>query len=248
MSGVELGLIALVGFLVSIMSAIASGGGGFVMTPLLILLGLSPAQAIATGKVGGLAVTLGSLSGMKGRVSGAHDKKKLLILLLLAFIAGLLAPKVIVTLDSGLYEKFLGVFLVLVGPLIYFKKIGHQSKKISPMQEKFGFLLVFTTLLLQGIFSTGMGIFVSLAMISGLGLDALDANINKRTTQLVLNSTILVSLFTSGLIVWSTALIVIVGNFIGSYIGGKIAVKKGNKLVSLMLAALAFISGILLLL
>ncbi|MBX4188923.1 hypothetical protein KW792_02375, partial [Candidatus Saccharibacteria bacterium] len=46
----------------SILSGMAGGGGGFIITPFLIAIGLTPQQSIATGKVGALGLDTGSLA------------------------------------------------------------------------------------------------------------------------------------------------------------------------------------------
>ena len=50
----KLVILGAVSLLMSILSGIGGGGGGFIMTPLAIFLGLTPQQAIASGKIGGL--------------------------------------------------------------------------------------------------------------------------------------------------------------------------------------------------
>jgi len=45
----QLLIYGVTGFVMSVFSGIAGAGGGFVMTPLLILLGLTPAQAVSSG-------------------------------------------------------------------------------------------------------------------------------------------------------------------------------------------------------
>ena len=69
---IELVIIFAATLLVGILSAIAGGGGGLIMTPLLIFLGLSPAQSVATGKISGLSLSLGSIRGMKGVKVGSR--------------------------------------------------------------------------------------------------------------------------------------------------------------------------------
>lgn len=243
----DLGLFILViaSFFSSIMGAIASGGGGFIMTPLLILFGLTPAQAVATGKISGLATTVGSLGGMRG--IRMKDKRLLVILLALALLAGLISPRIIVNLGGDVYVIILGITLILIAPVIYLKKLGHFTKQVSKNHRIVGYFITFIALLLQGVFSSGLGIFVSIAMMAVLGLNALEANVSKRSVQLLLNSTIILSLVGTGLIIWRVALTVVFANLAGSYIGGKIAVKKGPRFVSFMLAVLAFMGGVALL-
>src|SRR5437868_731487 len=95
-----------VSFLMSIISAIGGGGGGFITTPLAIFLGLTPQQAIATGKIAGLGTTLGSLQGLtKAKI---HRWKIIVPLMLLATVVGLISPFVIKNLDNEVYRKLIG--------------------------------------------------------------------------------------------------------------------------------------------
>lgn len=246
MSGAELVIIGVIGFILSILSGIAGGGGGFIMTPLLIFFGLTPSQSIATGKLAGLAMAVGSLTGMKAK--GKLDKKLTIIITLLSIIAGVISARVIVGIDDEAYSVFIGLVLILIAPLMYFKKLGHTQKEVSITRKGIGYIGIFVFLLLQGIFSSGMGVLVSLAMMSGLGLTAIKTNIIRRTTQVVLNVVIIFSLIGSGLILWNVAAVLIVVNLVGSAIGGRIAIKRGNAFVSYVLAGLSLVSGIAILL
>ena len=245
MSPTELVIVGVVGFLLAILSGIAGGGGGFIMTPMLIFLGLSPAQAIATGKLGGLSMAIGSLAGM--RPNRKLDKNILIVAIILSIISGFLASKLIVGINEDIYGNILGVALIVIAPIMLIKKIGHQEKIISRNKKILGYIGLFVALFLQGILSGGFGVFVSVVLMSGLGLNAIQSNITKRITQLVLNSVIVLSLIGSGLILWNVALVMIIVNLLGSAIGGRIAVRKGSSFVSNVMAGLALFSGIALL-
>ena len=74
---INLLIILFFGFLVGFMSGLFGVGGGFLMTPLLIFMGIPPATAVGTESV----QILGS------SVSGAiaHSRKKILIMRLAYF-------------------------------------------------------------------------------------------------------------------------------------------------------------------
>lgn len=245
MSGVELFLVGIVGFILAIFSGIAGGGGGFIMTPMLILFGLSPAQAVATGKLGGFSMAIGSLYGMKS--SSKLNKSVVIIAIILSVLSGIIASQIIVSINEDVYGNILGVTLILIAPIMLIKKIGHVEKHITRNKKIVAYIGLFITLFLQGILSGGFGVFVSIVLMSGLGLSAIQANITKRYTQLVLNSVIIIGLVGSGLILWSVAAVMVAVNLIGSAIGGHIAIRKGAGFVSKVMAVLAFISGLALL-
>lgn len=245
MTLIDLVTVGFVGFLLAILSGIAGGGGGFIMTPMLIFLGLTPAQAVATGKLGGLSMAVGSLAGMKS--NRKLHKGILFASLVLSVLAGILASRLIVNLNEDVYGTVLGIALIVIAPVMLVKKIGHQEKSVSNTKKIFGFIGLFITLFLQGILSGGFGVFVSIMLMTGLGLDAIQANVNKRITQLVLNTVVTLSLISSGLILWNVALVLIVVNLLGSALGGRMAIKKGASFVSRVMAGLAFVSGLALL-
>ncbi len=236
-------LFAVAGFLSSIASGIAGAGGGFIMTPLQIFLGMTPAQAVATGKVSGLSVTVGSLFGMK-QVHGTVSRARIIPVMILALIVGLLVPFVIKTLDNDTYRVALGIILLLMIPVVIFKKTGLKRGNPKTWHKWAGGSLLGLALFLQGVFSGGLGTLVNLVLMGMMGMTATEANITKRWSQLILNITIVLGVVGSGLIIWYVALVGVISTFGGSYIGGRIAVRKGDVLIMRVMVVFMFISAL----
>jgi uncharacterized membrane protein YfcA len=236
-------IFGIAGFLSSIISGIAGAGGGFIMTPLGIFLGLSPAQAVSTGKFSGLSVTVGALFGMK-KAHGTVSWARIIPVMVLAFVVGLFVPLVIKSLDSEIYRTTLGVILILMIPVMMMKKIGIKRSNPNRVQKIVGGGLLTFALILQGIFSGGLGTLVNLALMGMLGMTALEANITKRWSQLILNAMIIVGVLGSGFIVWQVVVVGVITTFFGSMVGGRIAVRKGDSFIANVLIILMFISGI----
>jgi uncharacterized membrane protein YfcA len=241
----QLAIYGAVGFFVAIASGIAGAGGGFIMTPLLIFLGLSPAQAVSTGKFNGLAVTVGSLSGLSG-YRGKVSKAKIAAVMLLAFAVGLAAPYVIKSFESRYYRLALGILLLLMIPLMVYKKVGVRPARPSRVKQVLGGILLSASLFLQGIFSGGLGTLVNIVLMGMLGMTAAEANITKRWSQLILNTTIIFGVLGAGLIVWPAVAVSIVTGLGGSYIGGRLAVKKGDAFIVNVMLVLMLLAGLLL--
>lgn len=235
-------IIGTVGLLTSTVSGIGGGGGGFILTPLLIFLGLTPQQAVATGKFGGLGITLGSLEGLTR--AKVHRWKVILPLMLLATVIGLLAPLVITRLDNELYRTLLGILLIGLVPIIIIKKTGVKERQVQSWQKMLAVPVLIITMFMQAIFSGGMGSLVVLTLMGLLGMRALEANVTKRFSQVILNSLIVLGLLRSGLIIWQVAAMQFFVHSAGGYVGSKIAIKKGDKFIAYVFAALMFISGL----
>lgn len=239
----ELVLFGTVGFVMSVFSGIAGAGAGFVTTPLLIFLGVSPAQAVSSGKFTGLAVAIGSLSGM-GKATGAVAMRRVVPVVLLALAAGLVTPFIIKSLDSEFYRVALGVILLLMIPVVILKKVGLKPGHPKLWQKFAGGGLLSLALLLQGVFSGGLGSLVNVVLMGMLGMTALEANVTKRWSQLVLNTAIILGVVGSGLILWPVAAVGAAAALSGSFIGGSMAVRKGNAFIVHVMVALMFVSGI----
>lgn len=229
-------------FLTSILSGIAGGGGGFINTPLLIFFGLSPAQAVATGKLPGLSVSIASLGSMRN--TRIKSRKELVAIIALALVIGLIAPILITNLDSELYRRLLAVILLIMIPVLIIKRVGHTEKHVTSVKKILGYVLLVPALCLQAVFSAGMGNLVNAVLMSYLGMSALEASITKRYSQVVLNVVIVLGVLFSSLIVWPLALIGILSSAIGGYIGGRMAVKQGDIFVMRIFIVLMFISAI----
>jgi uncharacterized membrane protein YfcA len=242
----ELVIYGVLCFIANTFGGMAGGGAGFVVTPLAIFLGLSPAQAIASGKFGGLAVTLASLQRL--RREKLHSRKTVVPIMILAAAVGLVAPFAIVRLNSELYRNALGGMLLLMVPFVLFKKLGHTSKQTSDLQKTAGWILLVITLFIQAVFSGGLGTLVSLVLMGMMGMSAMEANVTKRFSQVLLNSVIVIGVIGSGVIVWQVALVSTITAGAGGFIGARIAVKKGNEFVSYIFVIFMLLAGLELLL
>jgi len=243
MHGWHLVIYGTAGLLMSILSGIAGAGAGFVMSPLAIVLGLSPAQAISSGKFNGLAVTIGSLTGLRAHKTQIH-KKRIVALMALALAVGLLVPYVIRAFDSRYYRLSLGVMLLLLIPVMIYKKVGIKPHTPTTAQKVLGSIFLTGSLFLQGAFSGGLGSLVNIVLMGFLGQTANEAHITKRLSQIVLNTTIIVSVIGDKLIVWQAAAVGASTMMVGSYIGGRIAVKKGDGFAIYIMLGLMFASSL----
>ncbi|MDB5170794.1 MAG: rane protein of unknown function [Candidatus Saccharibacteria bacterium] len=243
MSEWGLALFAVAGFISSIMSGIAGGGAAFITTPLAIFLGLTPGQAVATGKFSGLSVTIGSLSGMR-KAHGKVSKARVIPVMVLALAVGLVVPFIIKSLDSDVYRIALGIILLLMIPVVIFKKVGVKPHHPQLWQKWVGGALLTVSLLLQGIFSGGLGTLVNIVLMGILGMTAIEANLTKRWSALILNATIIAGVVGSGLVLWHVAAVGICSTFAGSFIGGRLAVRKGDVFIMRVMIVLMFVSAL----
>jgi uncharacterized membrane protein YfcA len=235
----------VVSLLSSIMSGMGGGGGGFIVMPYLIFIGLPPAQALATAKFGGLGVAGGALAAFKGK--GYVNKKLLWPLISITFMCALVSAWFVPQIDPVVLEKFIGVILLLAIPTLF---MDHGKLKPGPRSRPWiiaGFIVYALFTIVQTTVGTGMGALITIALMLLFGLNALSASATMRVPQAVQAVVLFILLAIQGLVVWAHGVAMLLGTVFGTFIGTKIAIKKGHSFVKLVLAGVMLVSGVALL-
>lgn len=239
-------LTVVVTIFIGIATSFTGGGGGLIGVPYLILIGLDPIQAIGTGKVGGLAVAAGSIP--KYLKADKIDKSLVYMLLPITLVASVLGPQLIFNIPEESLEQVLGVIILLMAPVMLFKKKNLKVHK-KPVGYKLylAMFLYFIVATIQAAFGSGTGTLLILVLMTIFGLPAINAGATRRAAGIPL-VTITVFIFAlGGHVVYLQAAGVAIGNYIGSRVGTKIALKKGNEWVTYALIVLLVVMGVKLL-
>jgi uncharacterized protein len=239
-------LTFFIAFVSSIFSGMSGGGGGFIIIPYFIAIGLSPANALATAKLGGIGVAIGSLTAFRGKgyVDKRYIKPFVIIMLVCALISAWLIPKI----DSQLFEKIIGAALLLLTPTLFIKRAAFQPGPRSRTMIIWGFIAYTFFSFAQTALGSGIGTMIVLVLMFLFGMDALHASATKRVTQAVQAVVLFVLLALQGLVVWAHAGASLLGTVLGTHIGTHIAMKRGTNFVKYVLAGVMIVSGIALLL
>jgi uncharacterized membrane protein YfcA len=238
-------VVFVVVFLASIFSGMSGGGGGLIVVPFLIAIGLSPQQAIATTKFGAIGFSGGGIAAFKKR--SFKNPGLLIFLTVLAFLISLIVPPIFKSINGNQFQIAIGLMMIALVPTTLSDKFGLRTKKTKINQKFYGGILLSFTLLLQGIFSSGVGVLNNLVLMSFFGLKVLDANAVQRVAALALNTFIVIALATTtNFIVWQYAIAGIIASFLGSYIGSDIAIARGERFAKYALALFMWVAGIVL--
>jgi uncharacterized membrane protein YfcA len=245
----ELLLFAIVNMLAAALSGAAGGGGGLISTPFLVVLGLSPATAIATAKFGGFGISAGtSTRFFKEKLT---HRKTIIIFSILGAIGGLAGSLLLVKFSNNeeLLEKIMGYIILCAGiPLLYIRNMGIKAT-VKPLYVKIiGSVLLSFTVLLQAALSTGMGALQMIVLMACFGMTAMTASATRRAMQLVVATVSLAVFIIAGIVDFRFGMVALVTSFIGGYIGAHIAVKKGNKFIINLFAITSFILALQLIL
>ncbi len=235
-------IVGVVGLVAGILSGIGGGGGGMIMIPTMIAVGLPPQVAVATGKMNGLGAALGGLSVFAK--SGQLRKDILKVMIPIALVVGLATPFIFTRIDSDIFQLILGIVLILMVPTLFLKKKLKAEK--SKKSKAAGYTAYTGVLTLQSLFGSGVGSLALFVLTLLFGTTKLQANATKRAITAVLTPVTFIALFIGGFVWLSYGLVGMVSMFIGTHIGAKIALKKGDQFVTVIMAVTTAVAGVLL--
>ena len=242
----DLAVVFCVGFVASILSGIAGGGGGFITAPFFILFGIPPQVAIATVKFGGIGITAGSLFRLRG--TGNIRTEYVIPLSILAVITGILGSYILVSLDTAVVTRLIGMLLLASAPLLFINKESGLIRLTPTLFAKgVGYVLYTCILLLQAAFGSGVGTILPLIMTNVWGFTFLESAATRRVPGMIGAFSALASYMVYGVVNYKYGIIILVGTFIGSWIGTHIALKQGNIFVKYVLCSVLVLAGIKLL-
>lgn len=245
----ELLLFGLINIFAGVLSGASGGGGGLITTPLMVLLGLSPAQAIATAKFGGLGVSIGaSRRFYKEKIT---DRRTIIVYSILGAAGALAGSLTLVYFQeySQVLEKLMGLAILILGvPLLYLRNAGLKPQHRPQWIKVIVLPLLAVSVFLQAVLSSGIGSLQMILFISGLGMTALTASATRRAMQLTIAIVALSVVMLAGLVDYTFGVTALVTSLIGGYLGAHVAIKRGNKFVINIFAVVSVILALQLIL
>jgi len=238
-------------FLVSIfagMYGVIAGGPSLVTIPTLIFFNVNPIIAIASNRVGFIGTCIAGL--YQFHVKKNISYKLALILALPALIGSFIGAKLIINVDEGIMEKIIGIFtlslliIALVKPNIGLKEI---KKEYTAYHYLAGIILSFLFGIYGGFYGAGIGTFISYVLVFIFGETFFRSAGTNKIPLLLLSLSASLVFFLEGIVVWSIAITIFLGSFLGSYISAAYADRIDNKYIKYMFLGVAGILGIKLL-
>ncbi len=240
----QLVLIFVITFFVRIVSVI-TGGGGLILIPLLVSIGLPPSVAIATNRLGAL--------GQKTSLFEFHRQQQIkwklgIQLLIPTTIGAVLGSLVVIHINQEIFKSILGIVILLCVPLIFFKqKVGVVEQQITPLRFRIGIVLTIIAGFIGGLFASSGIWFTYLFFFFGLTM------LQAAATRKIIGFAIIVSslgiFIATDLVHWEIGITMLIASAIGGWIGARIWREKNNKiaknifLIVVILGALKMLLG-----
>ena len=236
----------VVSLIANIFSAFAGGGAGLIQFPVLIFLGLPFGIALATHKIASVALGVGAT--IRNLKEGSLQRRLVLTVLLWGLPGVILGANVILLVPDRNAEIALGLLTAGLGLYSVFKPnlgLNTTAKQLTPLNTFIGGVALFVIGTLNGSLTSGTGLFVTLWLVSWFGLDY------KRAVAYTL---ILVGMFWNGAgaitlallseVKWTWLPALLLGSFLGGYIGAHLAIIKGNKWIKRVYEVITLLVGL----
>ena len=205
------------------------GGSSLITIPLLIFLGLPPATAIGTNRVGLIGLTIAGWY--------EFDKKHLINykigwpIGISALIGSIIGAKIVLQINENFLKIIIAILTISI--LIFMiveKDIGIKKTKtiIKTKNYVIGIIIGFVLGVYGGFYGAGFGTFLSYLLIIVFGESFIESAATRKIAAFFIAVAATIVFALNGKIIYSIALTLFIGDFIGSYLGSAYSDKIGN--------------------
>lgn len=220
-------LIVFVAGLLASFYGTTAGGGGLITISILILLGLPAQNAVATIMAGALGVSAVGLFSFHR--AGKIDYRTGTWLAIIASLGALIGTFVLLNISESFLEKVISAaFLFVLLSVLFKKDLGTEKKIVGKKMHFLGSVLFFPLGIYTSVINAGAAIFANYLLTHFFGMTFLESAGVRKIIFIVplLASTVIYSL--NGIVFWNYALVLLIAQSIGAYVGSEYALKKGD--------------------
>jgi len=228
-------IILAVGLIAGFFNTIA-GGGSLLSLPILIFLGLPPSVANATNRVAIFSQNIFAVAGFKSK--GISNFRYGIILGISALFGAIIGAKIAIEIRGDLFNKILAIIMIMVVMLTIFKKkdgSGTESEYISVERKWLGTIVFFFIGIYGGFIQAGVGFLIIGALQAIHHFSLVKTNSIKVFVILIYTTAALGLFIIEGQVNWLYGIILAIGNSTGAWFTSRWSVKKGDKVVTIVL-------------
>lgn len=224
-----------------------AGGGGLLTIPALLWAGLPPIQALATNK---LQASFGSLTATwnytrQGLIKPSEHR----LAIFFTFLGAASGAWVVQQIDSSFLAQLIPILLIVFALYFMFApQLGDQERVRRISKNAFAATAGFGIGFYDGFFGPGTGTFFVIAFVTLLGYSLPRATGGTKLLNFTSNIASLILFVFSGQILWLLGFGMGIGQIIGSYLGSKLAIQHGSRLIRPLLVIVSLLVSLRLLL
>lgn len=236
---IDAALVVGAGLVAGIVNAMAGGGSLLTVGLLNVFVGLPGLVANGTNRVGVLVQNASSVASY--RKEGIRGFRRAVPVLVPVIAGSLLGSLLVSSVTDETFERIFGILMV---PLLFLslrspKNVGSQINW-HPVTTA---VIFFGIGLYGGAFQAGVGLLIVVAL-SRSGLDLVNANAVKVVVILVLTTIAVPVFIVRGQVDWGFAVVLAFGFAAGGWIGARVAVRGGEKIIKpVLIGAVVALAG-----
>lgn len=239
----QLFLLAGVGVLSGFLNVIA-GGGSLLALPVLIFMGLPGNVANGTNRV---AIVAQNASAVTSFFKKGYSDLRTMSTLALCAVPGAALGAFLGTQVSGeLFNRILGGLMILLLILMSRKQRDAEVKE-KPRRLVLGHVLMVAVGFYGGFIQAGVGFFLMAVLYRVVGLDLVRVNAFKVFIIGIYTLVALAIFADKGQVLWLAGAALAAGTTIGGWLGAHYTVKRGERLIRVVLNAVLIIMAVRLL-
>jgi hypothetical protein len=227
-------LFAFAAFCAGLVDAIA-GGGGLITVPVLLGAGVPLQLALGTNK--GQAVFGATSSFLSFWIRGGMDTDRVPLALKAGALGSISGAMLLLKMRPEPLRPVVLVLLVAAAGVVLFKdRLRPADGKHTP--PRFPRLtlaaMAFGLGAYDGFFGPGVGSMLIVAFVLLFGDSLTRASGNAKVVNLASNIAAVALFAKRGLVLWSVALPMAAANALGAFVGARLAIKRGDRLVRIV--------------
>ncbi|MDI3521567.1 MAG: uncharacterized protein PWQ17_1714 [Anaerophaga sp.] len=238
-------ILILAGLAAGVINTLA-GSGSLITLPLLMFMGLPPAVANGTNRIGVVVQNIVA-TGNFIRQKELSPKKEWSLVIPTLF-GSLVGALIAVEVNEDFLNYFIGgllivmFFVILLKPTSWIK--GKAGRVRTTRSRIINSAIFFFIGVYGGFIQAGVGLFLLAGLVLSAGYDLVKANSVKVLMVLSFTIVALVIFLLAGKIVWSYGLLLAAGNAAGAWVASRNARKIGAKNIRYILLAVVLFSGL----
>ena len=232
-------LVVGAGAVAGVVNAMAGGGSLLTVALLNVFVGLPGLVANGTNRFGVLIQNASSV--LSYRKQGIRGFKRAVAIIFPVTIGSLFGSLLVSSITDETFERIFGILMVPL--LLVSLRPPKSSGSEITWHPALTTLIFFGIGLYGGAFQAGVGLLIVVAL-SKSGLDLVNANAVKVVVIFILTAIALPVFIFRGQVDWGFAVVLAFGFEIGGWIGARIAVRGGEKIIRpVLVAAVVALAG-----
>ena len=222
-----------------------AGSGSLITLPLLMFLGLPANIANGTNRIG--VFVQGFVSSLSFRKQKLYTAQGTMWMIVPALVGSLLGSLIAVKINERIMELLIGGLLIFMFFIILYKPeqwVRDRVLTVNPSRRWWVAVIFFFIGIYGGFIQAGVGFFLLAALVIGAGMGLTKANAYKVLLVALLTVIALIVFIISGQVNYLYGIVLAIGQGVGGWLGSKVAVSWGPKVVRVILLVAVMASAI----